>query len=69
VDARISRVEQRISANLSGGQKKRAMTELSAIKGEEQAQIARHGDLLDWARENLNHRLDLLQQAFPALQG
>jgi len=69
VDARISRFEQRIATNLSGGQKKRAMTELSAIKGEEKAQIARHGDLLDWARENLNHRLDLLQRSFPALQG
>jgi hypothetical protein len=69
VDARISHVQQRIQANLSGPQQKRAMTELTAIKSEEKAQIARHGDLLDWARENLNHRLDALLQAYPALQG
>ena len=69
VDARISRVEQRIGANLTGAQKHRAMTTLAGIKSEEKSQIARHGDLLDWARENLNHRLDALIQAYPALQG
>ena len=69
VDARISHVEERIGANLSGAQKQHAMKTLAGIKSEEKAQIARHGDLLDWARENLNHRLDALVQSYPALQG
>ena len=69
VDARISRYEQRASANLSGAQKKAALSEIASIKSEEKAQIARHGDLLDWARENLNHRLDVLKQTYPALAG
>ncbi len=69
VDARIGRVEQRIGANLSGAQQKRAMHVLAGIKGEERSQIARHGDLLDWARENLNHRLDALIHTYPSLHG
>ena len=69
VDARISHVQSRIASNLSGAQRKGAMTELSSIKAEEKAQIARHGDLLDWARENLNHRLDALLKSYPALAG
>ena len=67
VDARISSYEQRISSNLSGAQQKSAMRQLASIKSEEKAQIARHGSLLDWARENLNHRLDQMKQTYPAL--
>ena len=69
VNARINHVQSRIASNLSGAQQKGAMTELSSIKAEEKAQIARHGDLLDWARENLNHRLDALLKTYPALAG
>ena len=69
VDARISRYEQRIASNLSGAQQKSAMRQLNAVKSEEKSQIARHGSLLDWARENLNRRLDQLKQAYPALEG
>jgi len=69
VDARISRYEQRIASNLSGAQQKSAMQRLTAIKSEEKSQIARHGSLLDWARENLNHRLDQLKTAYPSLDG
>jgi hypothetical protein len=69
VSGRIAKVEDKISANLTGAQKNRAMAELNSIKGEERSQIARHGGLLDWARENLNHRLDVLVQAYPALHG
>jgi hypothetical protein len=68
VDQRIANVQSRIAANLSGAEQKKAMSEIASIKGEEKEQIARHGDLLDWARENLNHRLDVLLQAHPALQ-
>jgi hypothetical protein len=69
VDARISHYEQRIAANLSGAPKARAMKEIASIKSEEKDQIARHGSLLDWARENLNYRLDQLKAAYPALAG
>jgi hypothetical protein len=69
VDARISSVKQRILTNLSGVRQRRALAALGAVESEEKSQIARHGDLLDWARENLNHRLDLLIQAYPALRG
>jgi hypothetical protein len=68
VDQRISRYEGR-AANLAGAQKRGALNELASIKSEEKDQIARHGDLLDWARENLNHRLDVLKQTYPALEG
>lgn len=69
VDARISRYEQRIASNLSGAQQKSAVKQLTSIKSEEKEQIARHGSLLDWARENLNHRLDQLKATYPALAG
>ena len=69
VDQRIDRVQSRIAANLTGAQQKKAMSELASIKSEEKEQIAKHGDLLDWARENLNHRLDALLQAYPTLAG
>ena len=68
VDQRISNVQSRIASNLKGAEQKRAMGEIASIKGEEKEQIARHGSLLDWARENLNHRLDTLVQAYPSLQ-
>jgi hypothetical protein len=68
VEARISRVQQRIEADLTGAQKARAMRDLAGIKSEEKSQVARHGDLLDWARENLNRRLDVLIRTYPALQ-
>jgi hypothetical protein len=69
VGARISKYEQRAAANLTGMQKKSALSEIASIKSEEKSQIARHGSLLDWARENLNHRLDQLKQTYPALEG
>jgi hypothetical protein len=69
VDNRISRYQQRAETNLSGVQQKRAMSEIASIRSEEKSQIARHGSLLDWARENLNHRLDQLKQTYPALAG
>jgi hypothetical protein len=69
VDARISRYQQRIASNLTGAQQKSAMRQLNAIKSEEKSQIARHGSLLDWARENLNHRLDQLKTTYPSLEG
>ena len=68
VDARISSYQQR-AGNLPTAQKNRAITEITSIKQEEKAQIARHGDLLDWARENLNNRLDKLKAAYPSLAG
>jgi hypothetical protein len=69
VRGRIAKVEAKIGANLAGAEQHKAMVELNSIKSEERSQIARHGSLLDWARENLNHRLDLLVQSYPALQG
>jgi hypothetical protein len=69
VDRRIEHLQSRIATDLTGVQQKRAMSDLSSIKTEEKEQIARHGDLLDWARENLNHRLDVLLQTYPTLAG
>jgi hypothetical protein len=69
VRGRIAKVEARIGANLQGADKRKAMSQLASIKSEERSQIARHGSLLDWARENLNHKLDLLVQAYPSLAG
>jgi hypothetical protein len=68
VRQRIANVQSRIAANLTGAEQSKAMREIDSIKSEEKDQIARHGDLLDWARENLNHRLDALLQAHPALR-
>jgi hypothetical protein len=68
VRQRIANVQSRIAANLTGAEQRKAMREIDSIKSEEKDQIARHGDLLDWARENLNHRLDALLQAHPALR-
>lgn len=69
VNGRIASVEQKIQTTLTGAQQKKAMGELNAIKAEEKNQVARHGSLLDWARENLNHRLDQLVQSYPSLKG
>jgi hypothetical protein len=66
VDARIADVQQKI-ASLPASQRHKAMAGLKSIKSEEATQRARHGELRDWDRENLNHRLDQLAQAYPAL--
>ena len=66
VDQRIAAVSGRAQA-LSPAQRRRALTELRSIKSEEATQRARHGELRDWDRENLNARLDKLVQAFPTL--
>jgi hypothetical protein len=61
VQARIDRVEQRAKTQLSGAKRREAMADLKSIKAELATQEARHGDLRDWDRENLNHRLDQLE--------
>jgi hypothetical protein len=67
VDQRIADVSNRI-ASLSPGQRQRAMIAMRGIKSEEATQRARHGgDLRDWDRENLNHKLDMLVQQYPGL--
>ena len=67
VDARIAAVSQRVQ-QLSPGQRRSAKAQLRQIKSEEATQRARHGDLRDWDRENLNDKLDKLVQQFPSLQ-
>jgi len=69
VDDRIRRVSSRIDAMPKGAARARAEAEMASIRQEEKDQIARHGDLLDWARENLNRRLDRLEQSDPSLKG
>ena len=66
VDSRIADVTSKIAA-LPAGQRHRAMAGLKSIKAEEATQRQRHGDLRDWDRESLNHRLDQLAEQFPAL--
>lgn len=66
VDARISAVGQEITA-LPSSQRRKAASALKSIKAEEATQIHRHGELRDWDRENLNHRLDQLAQQYPIL--
>ena len=61
VQARIDRVEQRAKTQLAGAKQRKAMADLKSIKAELATQEARHGDVRDWDRENLNHRLDLLE--------
>ena len=61
VQARIDRVEQRALTQLSGPRRRGALADIRSIKAEMVAQIARHGELRDWDRENLNHRLDRLE--------
>jgi hypothetical protein len=69
VNGRIADVGRKIGARLTGETRKKAEDALASIRAEEASQIARHGSLLDWARENLNHRLDLLLQAYPEIDG
>lgn len=69
IDGRIARFRQRIDAEPAGSPKSDATRQLAAIQTEEKAQITRHGSLLDWARENLNRRLDRLVKAYPDLAG
>ena len=66
VDARIAAVTQ-AAQSLPGGQRRAAMAQLHGIRSEEATQKARHGELRDWDRENLNARLDKLTQQFPGL--
>ncbi len=61
VQARIDRVEQRARTQLSGARQRKAMADLKSIKAELATQQARHGEVRDWDRENLNHRLDQLE--------
>ena len=67
VDARIAAVSQRVQ-QLPRAQRRSANAQIRQIKAEEATQRARHGDLRDWDRENLNARLDKLVQAYPGLQ-
>ena len=61
VEQRIARVDQRARTQLSGARQRKAMAELASIKSELATQKARHGEVRDWDRENLNHRLDQLE--------
>ncbi len=61
VRARIDRVEQLAKTRLTGAKRRQAMAEITSIKAELATQVARHGDLRDWDRENLNHRLNQLE--------
>lgn len=68
VDARIAHVEQATAA-LPSAQRRKAVAMLRALKAEEKTQIARHGQLRDWDRENLNTKLDQMTAQFPGLAG
>lgn len=61
VQARIDRVEQRVRTQLKGAALRKAMRDVTSVKAELATQRARHGELRDWDRENLNHRLDQLE--------
>ncbi len=62
VQARIDRVEQRVKAQLTGARQRLALAKVKSIRAEVATQKARHGgQLRDWDRENLNHRLDQLE--------
>lgn len=68
VDARIASISQ-AAAQLPPAQRRRAMSQIHSIKSLEATQRARHGgELRDWDREAMNHRLDQLVQTFPSLQ-
>jgi len=69
IDGRIDSLRKRIAAAPDTPAKSQAERALASIVGEEKSQIARHGSLLDWARENLSHRLDLLVEAYPGVAG
>ena len=61
VQARIDRVEQRAKTQLSGAKQRQAMADIKSVRAELATQQARHGEVRDWDRENLNHRLDQLE--------
>lgn len=67
-DARIAAVEQQ-AQSLPPSQRRRALAAIRSIRSEEREQIARHGELRDWAREHLNYRLDQLIREIPGLRG
>ena len=66
VDQRIASASQQI-AGLPAGQRRRAASQLHAIKSEEAFKRAKYGELRDWDREHLNAMLDQLMQQYPAL--
>jgi len=61
VQARIDRVEKRAKTQLTGAKQRQAMADIKSIRAELATQKARHGEVRDWDRENLNHRLDQLE--------
>jgi hypothetical protein len=62
VQARISRVEKKAETALSGAKRRQALAEIRSIRAEVATQESRHGgQLRDWDRENLNHRLNRLE--------
>lgn len=61
VEQRIDRVEQRAKTQLTGAKQRKAMADIKSIRAELATQKARHGEVRDWDRENLNHRLDQLE--------
>ena len=61
VQARIDRVEQRARTQLSGARQHKALADIKSVRAELATQEARHGEVRDWDRENLNHRLDQLE--------
>ncbi len=67
VDARIAAISARLTG-LRPSQRRAAKSQIAQIRGEEATQRARHGDLRDWDRENINAKLDHLLQQFPALR-
>ena len=66
VDTRIASITQGVQS-LPGSQRRRAAAQLKAIRAEEATQKARHGQLRDWDRENLNAKMDRMVQQFPSL--
>ena len=67
IDQRISMVGQGIGG-LPAGQRRRAASQLHAIKSEESFKRAKYnGVLRDWDREHLTAMLDQLVQQYPGL--
>lgn len=66
VDARLAHVTESAAA-LPAAQRRKVQAALKSIKAEEATQIARHGQLRDWDRENMNYKLDQLVQQYPSL--
>lgn len=64
VEQRIDRVEQRVRTQLTGARQRKALAGMTSIRAELAAQEARHGQVRDWDRESLNHRLDQLEQQY-----